>query len=401
MPFATVEEAIAATRSGEMVIIVDDRDRENEGDLALAAEKVTPEIVNFMLAHGRGIICVPIIADRLEELDIPPMVAENSEVNRTAFTVTVDAKYGITTGVAVQDRVTTIKTLIDPRTKPRDLARPGHVFPLRACKGGVLRRAGHTEASVDLAQLAGLYPASVICEVMTEDGSMARLPQLEDLAERFSFKIVTIRDLVAHRRRTERLVHRVNRVPFPSELGTFDLVFYETDVIDEAYLALVKGEIAGDEPTLVRVHSGCITGDVFLSQRCDCGEQLRKAMMMIEAAGKGVILYIPHHEGRGIGLHMKMRAYELQEHGADTVEANAMLGFAPDLRDYGLGAQVLVDLGVCKMRLLTNNPKKLVALDGYGLEVVEQIPIEVPATPTNLRYLKSKQKKLGHTLKLN
>lgn len=401
MAFASIEEALSAVEAGEMVIIVDDRDRENEGDLAVAAEKVTPEIINYMLARGRGLICVPMTPERLQELDIPVMVTENTEVNRTAFTVTVDAKHGIATGSSAHDRATTIRTLIDPRTRPQDLARPGHVFPLRACMGGVLRRAGHTEASVDLARMAGLFPAAVICEVMNEDGTMARLPQLEELAEQFSIRIVTIRDLVAYRRRTERLVHLVTRVPFPTEIGDFELAFYETDVLEEPYLALVKGEIIPDEPILVRVHSGCITGDVFLSQRCDCGQQLRKAMTMIEQEGRGIILYIPSHEGRGIGLHMKMRAYELQDRGADTVEANTMLGFGPDLRDYGLGAQVLEDLGVRRMRLLTNNPKKYVALDGYGLEVVEQIPIEVPATDTNRQYLEAKQKKLGHVLKLS
>ncbi len=401
MPVVSTEEAIKAIANGEIIILVDDEDRENEGDFVMAAEWVTPEAITFMMRHGGGLICLPSSGERLDELEIPLMVAENTEVNKTAFCVSIDAKHGITTGVSAHDRARTIRAVVDPKTRPRDLARPGHVFPLRAAEGGVLQRTGHTEGAVDLARLAGCQPVAVLCEIIRDDGMMARMPDLEKLAAEHGLKIATIRDIVAYRRRTEKLVHRVAETRLPTPYGEWKLIDYRCDVEAQPYIALVKGEINPDEPVLVRVHSGCLTGDVFHSLRCDCGEQLEYAMRVISEEGKGVIVYIPAHEGRGIGLHNKMRAYRLQDEGADTVEANEMLGFKPDIRDYGLGAQVLVDLGVRRMRLLTNNPSKHVALEGYGLEVVERVPIEVPPNRENRKYLETKRDKLGHELHLS
>ncbi|HIE51441.1 MAG TPA: bifunctional 3,4-dihydroxy-2-butanone-4-phosphate synthase/GTP cyclohydrolase II [Armatimonadetes bacterium] len=395
--FAKVEEALEDIRAGRMVIVVDDEDRENEGDLVMAAEKVTPEAINFMTKYARGLICVPLTRERLEELGLELMVADNTSPLRTAFTVSVDAKHGTTTGISAFDRARTVQVLIDPHTKPRDLARPGHIFPLMAVPGGVLRRAGHTEAAVDLARMAGLYPAGVICEILREDGHMARLPALAMLAQQHQLKILTIADLIEYRRRTEKIVRRVAHTRLPTDFGEFEVYAYESLVDDQAYIALVKGDIAAAETVLVRTHSSCLTGDVFHSQRCDCGAQLHEALHLIQEEGCGVVLYV-YQEGRGIGLLNKLRAYELQDQGMDTVEANKALGFPPDLRDYGIGAQVLTDLGVRKMRLLTNNPKKIVALQGYGLEVVEQVPLVVPPNANNVHYLDTKRRKLGHLL---
>ncbi len=395
--FNTIEEAVDAIRSGEIIIVVDDEDRENEGDFIMAAEKVTPQAINFMATHGRGLICVPMTPERLEELDLQPMVTENTAHLGTAFTVSVDAKKEVTTGISAQDRAKTIQVLIDPATKPRDLARPGHIFPLRARRGGVLRRAGHTEAVVDLARLAGLYPAGVLCEIMDEDGSMARVPRLLEIAAKFNLKIITIKDLIEYRRRKEHLVHRVATANLPTRFGEFTIHIYESDIDPNDHVALVKGEINPEKPILVRVHSQCLTGDVFHSLRCDCGDQLEKALQMIEHEGEGVLLYM-RQEGRGIGLANKIKAYHLQEHGKDTVEANEALGFKPDLRDYGIGAQILADLGIRKIRLMTNNPKKIVGLKGYGMEVVERVPIEVIPNPVNLKYLQTKRDKMGHLI---
>ncbi len=396
-PFNKIEEAIEAIKKGEIIIVVDDEDRENEGDFIMAAEKVTPQAINFMATHGRGLICVPMTPERLEELDLQPMVTENTAHLGTAFTVSVDAKQGVTTGISAQDRAKTIQVLIQPQTKPQDLARPGHIFPLRARKGGVLRRAGHTEAVVDLARLAGLYPAGVLCEIMDEDGTMARVPKLLEIARKFHLKIITIKDLIEYRRRKEHLVHRVATANLPTRFGEFRIHIYESDIDPSDHVALVKGEISPDKPILVRVHSQCLTGDVFHSLRCDCGDQLEKALQMIEQEGEGVLLYM-RQEGRGIGLANKIKAYHLQEHGKDTVEANEALGFKPDLRDYGIGAQILADLGVRKIRLMTNNPKKIVGLKGYGLEVVERVPIEATPNPINLKYLQTKRDKMGHLI---
>ncbi len=395
--FNTIEEAIDAIRRGEIIIVVDDEDRENEGDFIMAAEKVTPEAINFMATHGRGLICVPMTPDRLEELDLQPMVTENTAHLGTAFTVSVDAKQEVTTGISAQDRAKTIQVLIDPKTRPQDLARPGHIFPLRARRGGVLRRAGHTEAVVDLARLAGLYPAGVLCEIMDEDGTMARVPKLLKIAEKFNLKIITIKDLIEYRRRNEHLVHRVATANLPTRFGEFVIHIYESDIDTSDHAALVKGKIDPNKPILVRVHSQCLTGDVFHSLRCDCGDQLEKALQMIEEEGEGVLLYM-RQEGRGIGLANKIKAYHLQEHGKDTVEANEALGFKPDLRDYGIGAQILADLGVRKIRLMTNNPKKIVGLKGYGMEVVERVPIETTPNPVNLKYLQTKRDKMGHLI---
>jgi 3,4-dihydroxy 2-butanone 4-phosphate synthase/GTP cyclohydrolase II len=393
--FATIEEAIEEIRAGRMLVVVDDEDRENEGDLLMAADRVTPEHVNFMAKYGRGLICVPMTGERLDQLNISMMVTDNTAPMGTAFTVTVDARRGITTGTSAHDRAVTIRTLVDPRTTAEDLTRPGHILPLRAMPGGALRRAGHTEASVDLARLAGCTPAGVICEVLDEEGGMARVPELLALARTHGLKIITIKDLIEYRVRKEKLVRRVATTRLPTELGDFAAIAYDTTVDSRVPLALVMGEVAGDDPVLVRVHSECLTGDVFRSRRCDCGSQVEKALSIIRAAERGVFVYM-RQEGRGIGLLNKMRAYELQDQGLDTVEANLALGFKADLRDYGIGAQILVDLGVKNLRLLTNNPKKIVGLEGYGLSVVEQIPIEVPPNDANRRYLDTKRSKLGH-----
>ncbi len=400
MALATIPEAIEDIRQGKFVILVDDENRENEGDLCIAAEKVTPDSVNFMAKHARGLICLAIIGKRLDELGLPLMARENTSPHGTAFTVSVDAKYNVTTGISAHDRATTIRAIVDPNTKPDDLVYPGHMFPLRARDGGVLVRAGHTEAAVDLCRLAGLYPAGVICEIMNEDGSMARMPQLEQMASQFDIKVISVADLIAYRRRHEKLVRKVAEARLPTRYGEFRVMAYRSEIDPDEHLALVKGEIDGEEPILVRVHSQCTTGDVFGSLRCDCGQQLDLAMKAIAAEGRGVFLYM-RQEGRGIGLHNKVKAYALQDEGLDTVEANERLGFPPDLRDYGIGAQILADLGVRKMRLLTNNPKKVIGLAGYGLEIVETVPIVATPNPENFHYLETKQKKLGHVLNLD
>ncbi|MBT9161702.1 MAG: bifunctional 3,4-dihydroxy-2-butanone-4-phosphate synthase/GTP cyclohydrolase II [Dehalococcoidia bacterium] len=400
MALATIREAIEDLKSGKFVIVVDDEGRENEGDLIIAAEKITPEAINFMAKHARGLICVPLSGNRLDELRIPLMVKENTSPFDSAFTVSVEARHKVTTGVSAHDRATTVKCLIDPAARPDDLVCPGHMFPLRSREGGVLVRAGHTEASVDLARLAGLYPAAVICEIMNDDGTMARLPDLERLAAEYGFKIVSVAQLIAYRRRHDRLVHRVAEAKLPTAYGEFTAIAYRSIIDPDEHVALVKGEVDGDEPILVRVHSECLTGDVFGSLRCDCGEQISMAMEAIASEGRGVFLYM-RQEGRGIGLHNKIKAYALQDQGMDTVEANEELGFPPDLRDYGIGAQILVDLGVRNMRLLTNNPKKVVGLDGYGLRVVETVPIMAPATPENVHYLETKREKLGHLIDIS
>jgi 3,4-dihydroxy 2-butanone 4-phosphate synthase/GTP cyclohydrolase II len=396
--FNTIDEAIDDTAKGKMIILVDDEDRENEGDLCMAAERVTPEAINFMARYGRGLICLSLSPERVEELKLPMMTEENTSAFGTAFTVSIEAKRGVTTGISAADRATTVRTAIDPKTRPEDLVRPGHVFPLRARPGGVLQRAGQTEGSVDLARLSGLYPAGVICEIMNDDGTMARIPELMEFAKKHNLKIVTVKDLIKYRMRTESFVKRLVTVKMPTEYGgEFTAIAYTNEIDSNVYIALVKGEIKPEEEVLVRVHSQCLTGEVFGSKRCDCGEQLHRAMEMINREGKGVILYV-RQEGRGIGLINKLKAYELQDKGLDTVEANIKLGFKPDLRDYGIGAQILVDLGVRKMRLMTNNPKKIVGLEGYGLKVVERVPIEAKPHEKNIIYLKTKKKKLGHML---
>ncbi|HEX2515235.1 MAG TPA: bifunctional 3,4-dihydroxy-2-butanone-4-phosphate synthase/GTP cyclohydrolase II [Chloroflexota bacterium] len=398
MPLATIEEAIADFAAGKFVIIVDDEQRENEGDLAIAAEKVTPAAINFMARYGRGLICLPLTGQRLDELHIPMMVQENTSSFGTAFTVSIEARKGVTTGISAADRATTVLTAIDPASKPGDLARPGHIFPLRAREGGVFMRAGQTEASVDLARLAEMYPAAVICEVMDDDGTMARLPQLERLAAEHGIKIISIADLIAYRRRHEQIIKKIVEVPMPTAFGDFVAHAYVDTITGEEHVALVKGDPGQtDEPVLVRMHSKCLTGDTFGSLRCDCGQQLHWAMEQIEEAGVGVVVYL-HQEGRGIGLHNKLRAYKLQDEGADTVDANLSLGFPEDRRDYGIGAQILVDLGVQRMKIMTNNPKKLIALRGFGLELVDQLPIPVRANPHNLRYLETKRDRMGHSL---
>ena len=397
MPLSAVLEAIQDFKAGRIVIIVDDEDRENEGDFAMAAELVSPEAVNFMATHGRGLICVPMMGRRLEDLRLPMMVQENTARLGTAFTVSVDVLKGATTGISAYDRSATIKALISQDTQPEDLGRPGHIFPLRYMEGGVLVRAGQTEASVDLARLAGMHPAAVICEVMADDGEMARMPQLERVAETYGVKIVSVADIIAYRREHEKLIERVAEARLPTMYGEFTAISYRSIVDKDEHVALVKGELNPNEPTLVRVHSECLTGDVFDSVRCDCGDQMAQALQDIEAEGRGVFLYM-RQEGRGIGIHNKLKAYALQDTGLDTVEANLQLGFAPDLRHYGVGAQILVDLGVRKMRLLTNNPKKVVGLDSFGLDLVERVPIITRSTEHNRRYLATKQARLGHML---
>lgn len=395
---ASIPEAVEEIRRGGMVIVVDDADRENEGDLVMAAEKVTPEAIAFMVRYTSGVICMPVVGERLDALQIPLMVAANTDHQRTAFTVSVDARRGVTTGISAADRATTIRAIVDPATGPEDLSRPGHIFPLRYREGGVLKRAGHTEASVDLARLAGLYPAGVLCETVNEDGTMARLPHLERFAAEHGLKIISIADLIAYRRQHEVLVSKVAEATIPTPYGEFRSYAYESLVDGRTHVALVVGDIGDGAEVLTRVHSECLTGDVFGSLRCDCGAQLERAMEIVGEQRRGVVLYIRGHEGRAIGLTHKLRAYELQDQGRDTVEANLELGFPADLRDYGIGAQILVDLGVKTMRLLTNNPAKRAGLEGYGLSIVERVPLETEPTPQNIEYLRAKRLKMGHLL---
>ena len=396
--FASVEQALDEIRAGRMVIVVDDADRENEGDLIIAAEKITPEALAFMVRHTSGVVCMPVVGERLDELNIPMMVADSTDSQRTAFTVSIDVTQGTTTGISAADRSMTIQAVIDPATKPADLVRPGHIFPLRYREGGVLKRAGHTEAAVDLARLAGLYPAGVLCEIVNDDGTMARLPDLVRFAREHGLLILSIAQMIEYRRRRELLVRKVAEAGIPTEYGNFRALGYESLVDGRVHVAMVLGEVGDGEEILVRVHSECLTGDVFRSLRCDCGTQLEDALRKIGATGRGVVLYIRGHEGRAIGLTHKLRAYQLQEQGRDTVEANEELGFAPDPRDYGIGAQILYDVGVRSMKLMTNNPAKRAGLDGYGLSIHERVPLETKPTEENTEYLKVKREKLGHLL---
>jgi 3,4-dihydroxy 2-butanone 4-phosphate synthase/GTP cyclohydrolase II len=399
MGLATIKEAINDIKAGKFVIVVDDEDRENEGDLVMAAEKVTPEAINFMAKYGRGLVCMPITGERLDTLRIPMMVSNNTSHFGTPFSVSVEARHGTSTGISAADRARTVQVMVDPKTRPEDILMPGHMFPLRARDGGVLVRAGQTEATVDLARLAGLYPAGVCCEIMNEDGTMARMPQLEEFARKHDLKIISVSDLIAYRFRHERLVTRVAEARLPTKYGEFKVIAYRSSTDPDEHLALVLGDVATDEAVLVRVHSQCLTGDVFHSLRCDCGEQIELAMKQISEEGRGVVLYL-RQEGRGIGIHNKIKAYALQDKGMDTVEANLSLGFKADQRNYGIGAQILADLGVRNMRLMTNNPKKMSGLESYGLNIIEQLPITTQPNPHNRRYLQTKQKKLGHLLKV-
>jgi 3,4-dihydroxy 2-butanone 4-phosphate synthase/GTP cyclohydrolase II len=400
MAISTIQEAIDDIRGGKMIILVDDEDRENEGDLCMAAQYASPETINFMARYGRGLICLTLNEELADKLNLKQMVQDNKARFGTAFTISIEARNGVTTGISAADRATTIKTAVNPEAKPEDLVSPGHVFPIRARKGGVLVRTGQTEGSVDLCRLAGLTQAGVICEIMRDDGTMARMPDLEVFARKYNLKIVTIADLIDYRMQNESLIRRVAQATIPTCYGgDFNIIVYENDVDQMQHIALVKGEINKEDEVLVRVHSECLTGDVFASKRCDCGEQLHCAMKMVEEEGKGVIVYM-RQEGRGIGLVNKIKAYALQEQGHDTVEANIALGFKPDLRDYGIGAQILVDLGVRKMRLMTNNPKKIVGLEGYGIEITKRIPLEMHPNESNIRYMQTKQKKMGHLLKI-
>ncbi len=401
MPFSKIEDAVAAVARGELVVVVDDADRENEGDLIMAAEQVSRESMAFMIRHTSGVICMPLEGSRLDQLALPLMVATNTESQRTAFTVSVDAVHDTTTGISAGDRATTVKALLDPRTRPEDLARPGHIFPLRYREGGVLKRAGHTEAAVDLARLAGCYPAGVLAEVVNDDGTMARLPRLQAFAEAHGLQIISIADLIRYRRHREKLVRRVSEARIPTRHGDFTAYVYESLLDGVEHVAFVRGEVAGSENTLVRVHSECLTGDVFGSLRCDCGVQLDLALERVATENHGVVVYLRGHEGRGIGLGHKMRAYSLQDQGRDTVQANVELGFAADSREYGIGSQILVDLGITTMRLMTNNPAKYGGLDGYGLEIVERVPLRAEPNDENISYLRTKQDKLGHFLDLD